>query len=86
MVKANKQFLLGAIAGLCNCIIERLDLRTPRACVCVHMYVCESTTLPGRLLVEAHSSGETLSQQRTAPFYCLLLQLAGFFSSRGTQG
>lgn len=33
VVMANKQFLLGAVGGLCNCIIERLGLRTP--CVCV---------------------------------------------------
>lgn len=32
------------------------------------MCVCVCTTQPGRLLVEAHSSGEMLSQQSTAPF------------------
>lgn len=43
MVKANKQFLLGAVAGLCNCIIERLDLRTSSECVCV----CETLSQAG---------------------------------------
>ena len=50
-------------------------------CVQVCVPVCEA--LPGRLLVQAHSSGEMLSQQCTAPFYCLLLQLAVFFLAAG---
>lgn len=38
--KPNKQLLLGAIAGLCNCIIERLDSRTSRVYVCACGLVC----------------------------------------------
>lgn len=54
-----------------------------RVFVCVYEYVRESTALPGRPLVEAHSSGEMLSKQHTVLFYCLLLQLAVFFLAAG---
>lgn len=38
--KPNKQLLLGAIARLCNCIIESLDSRTSRVHVCACGLVC----------------------------------------------
>lgn len=52
----------------------------------VRTFTCVWEALSGSLLVEAHCSGEMLSQQCTAPFYWLLLQLAVFLAAGAPRG
>lgn len=55
-------------------------------CMCVCACLCVWEAQSGWLLVEAHCSGEMLSQQCTASFYWLLLQLVVFLAAGAPRG